>query len=343
MVPSSVSQVNRRNFLAVGGAIGVSAALPWVSSAQQARAADLLTGKVATAENAVEHLFATLSEAQRQKICFPWDHMDAKRGLLRTHVANNWQITEPEVQSDFYNSEQQALIRKVFEGMIRPDWHPRFDRQLSDDAGGWGHEQSVAIFGTPGTSRFEFVLTGRHMTIRCDGNSAEHVAFGGPIFYGHDPGTFNEPAGHPGNVFWHQAVAANRVFSMLDGSQRKLALVGKSPEEKRVPFQGMQGNFSGIAVKELSSDQKAEIQQVLDLLIEPYRQTDRDEAILCLKNQGGLDACHLAFYQDPDIGNDSVWDNWRLEGPSFVWYFRGAPHVHVWVNVGDDSSVPLNS
>ena len=63
----------------------------------------------------------------------------------------------------------------------------------------------------------------------------------------------------------------------------------------------------------------------------------------CLKAQGGLDACHLAFYAQNDIGNDGVWDIWRLEGPSFVWHYRGAPHVHVWVNVADDPSVKLNA
>ena len=52
-----------------------------------------------------------------------------------------------------------------------------------------------------------------------------------------------------------------------------------------------------------------------------------------LKANGGLDKCHLAFYRDGDIGKDEVWDNWRLEGPGFAWYFRGEPHVHVWVNV----------
>ena len=43
------------------------------------------------------------------------------------------------------------------------------------------------------------------------------------------------------------------------------------------------------------------------------------------------------------MGDDQVWDCWRLEGPSFVWYFRGTPHVHVWVNVADDPSVPTNT
>ena len=95
--------------------------------------------------------------------------------------------------------------------------------------------------------------------------------------------------------------------------------------------------------KDLSEDQKQEMQNVLTTLIEPYRQVDQEEVRACLKAQGGLDACHLAFYRDSDIGKDEVWDNWRLEGPAFVWYFRGSPHVHVWVNIADDPRVTLNA
>ncbi len=76
-------------------------------------------------------------------------------------------------------------------------------------------------------------MTGRHLTIRCDGNSTEHVAFGGPIFYGHaskgSPDSFNEEANHPGNVFWPQALKANQLFAMLDGKQRDVALVAEAP------------------------------------------------------------------------------------------------------------------
>ena len=71
--------------------------------------------------------------------------------------------------------------------------------------------------------------------------------------------------------------------------------------------------------------------------------TARFEVVRCLGVQGGLDQCHLAFYEEGDLGNDGVYDNWRLEGPSFVWYFRGRPHVHVWVNVADDPSPKLNA
>lgn len=47
----------------------------------------------------------------------------------------------------------------------------------------------------------------------------------------------------------------------------------------------------------------------------------------------GLDQVHMAFYKAEDIGNDGVWDIWQLEGPAMVWYFRGAPHVHVWAHI----------
>ena len=70
------------------------------------------------------------------------------------------------------------------------------------------------------------------MTLRCDGNSADHVAFGGPIFYGHAADGFNEKAGHPGNVFWPQAVVANQLYEMLDGKQRKMALVQNKPQRE---------------------------------------------------------------------------------------------------------------
>jgi hypothetical protein len=297
-------------------------------------------GTEKTPESLVKVLYDSLSSEQKQVVCFDWHHTDSERGLLRTRIANNWKITKPTILSEFYTSEQQSLVREIFHGMIHPDWHDRLDRQLRDDMGGFGIGQSLAIFGAPGSDQFEFVLTGRHTTLRCDGNTQEHVALGGPIFYGHAAGTDDEDADHPGNVFWEQAVAANQVYRMLDGRQRKLAEVSVSPDEDAVAFRA--SGYPGIPVSELSRDQKTELTKTLQKLVEPFRTSDRDEVQHCLAKQGGIDKLHLAFYTDDDIGEDRVWDNWRLEGPSFVWYFRGAPHVHVWVNIADDPSVPLN-
>jgi len=330
------SRLTRRRLLAAA-----AAAAPVLStrSPRAVRGAEAVT----SAETLAQTLHASLAPAQRAKVCFPWDYHHPKFGLLRTRVGNNWNATEPAVKSDFFSPDQQRLVREIFESLIEPEWHARFDKQLEDDTGGFGHDQSIALIGEPGSGTFQFLLTGRHMTLRCDGDSAGHVAFGGPIFYGHDAGGGDEERAHPGNVFWPQAVAANGVYAMLDGRQRALALVDGLPRENAIGFRGEQGGAAGIPVTELAPDQRAELERVLGILLEPYRTVDRDEARACLAKQGGLERCRLAFYKQGDTGADGVWDNWRLEGPAFVWHFRGAPHVHVWVNIADTPTVPTNA
>ena len=48
---------------------------------------------------------------------------------------------------------------------------------------------------------------------------------------------------------------------------------------------------------------------------------------------GGIDALHMAYYSNRDIGNDGVWDVWQVQSKNMIWYFRGAPHVHCWANI----------
>jgi hypothetical protein len=335
-MPTHRTVLSRRQLLA--GAAGIVAA-----RGPLAVAADAAAAPATTAESLAGVLHESLTSEQRAKVCFPWDYEDPKFGLLRTRVGNNWNATEPEVAGRFFTKDQQRLVREIFEQLIEPDWHARFDKQMEDDCGGFGHGHSIALIGEPGSGKFQFLLTGRHMTLRCDGDSAEHLAFGGPIFYGHDAGGFNEEKDHPGNVFWPQALAANRVYEMLDGKQRKLALVDDLPQENAVGFRCRRRVIPGIPVSELSADQREEMEKVLAILLEPYRTVDREEVRGCLERQGGLDECRLAFYPTGDIGKDGVWDNWRLEGPAFVWHFRGAPHVHVWVNVSDSSAMTINA
>lgn len=328
--------VSRRRFVQT---VSASVAVLAVGSPSVVQAAPESPQK---SESLVKVLYDSLTPAQKEEICFDWDYVD-DRGLLRMHVSNNWQITGIKLNSGFFTKDQQDLIEAIYWGLYNPDWKDRIKKQLQDDAGGYGKEQSIALFGQPGTGKFEFVMTGRHLTIRCDGDSVEHVAFGGPIFYGHAAQGFNEPADHPGNVFWHQALKANQLYTMLDGKQRERALLPKMPPEKDVHFRGAGAEFPGLPIRELSPDQKQFAQEILATLIEPYRTSDRDEVLRCLQTQGGLDACHIAFYQEGDIGEDKVWDVWRIEGPSFVWHYRGSPHVHVWVNVAERSDVKITT
>ncbi len=337
--------LDRRDFLR-STVVGIGAAAAGLSVPLFATPrADAAPTRKSAAETAVRALYESLTDKQKKEVCFEWDHKDATRGILRTHVSNNWQVTKPHIDSDFFTKKQFDLIRSVWEGVINPDWKAKFLKQLKDDTGGkeWGNQQSIAIFGTPNdTDKFQMVMTGRHMTLRADGDTAEHVAFGGPIFYGHAASGFTEKPGHPDNVFWPQALQANKVFKMLDDKQKEKALARARPAEAAVNFHGEKGMIPGIAVADLSDDQKKEMQKTLDILLVPFRKDDQDEVLDCLKKYGGLDKCRLTFYKEGQI-TEGEYDNWRLEGPAFVWYFRGTPHVHVWVNIADDSSLPLNS
>lgn len=141
------------------------------------------------------------------------------------------------------------------------------------------------------------MLTGRHVTRRCDGDSVAGAAFCGPIFYGHAAAGFNEKPDHPGNVYWYQAVRANEVFQMLDGRQRDLALLGDSREENgtdTVKLTGKKSGLPGISMAGLSRDQKEQVPKVMADVLAPFRKAGADEAMK-LVEAGGFDHLHMAF------------------------------------------------
>lgn len=283
------------------------------------------TGK---AETLVGALYRSLSAQQKQTIAFDFNHP------LQAKVDANWQITGARI-SEFFTRDQQSMIEEIFRGLHNPAYVDQVMRHIADDGGNLGN-YAVALFGQPGTGQFEFVLTGRHCTMRCDGDSVAGAAFGGPIFYGHDAGGGTEKPNHPDNVYWYQAKRANEVFNALDGKQRALALLGDPRREQAtqtVAFKARKQELAGLPVTELSRDQKELVQKVLADLLLPFRREDADEAMQYIKNRGGVDSLALSFYRNLDLGNDSVWDVWQLESPNMVWYFRGHPHVHVWANI----------
>ena len=321
------SDVTRRDFLKEVGTAAVAATvLPVFATPRQAVAT--ITAATVSPETDVKRLYDSLSAEQKQVICFPWSHE------LRTKYGANWAITKPNV-AEFFSKEQQETIGEIFRGVTSGDGYERFMKQMNEDYGGFG-KYHVAIFGEPGKDKFEWVMTGRHLTIRCDGNFDDGTAFGGPIVYGH--GTGDSKPGLPGNVFYYQTLKANEVFKSLDGKQREKALVDRAPAEDAVSLRGADAKFPGIAVSELSSDQKELVQKVMKELLAPYREEDVKEAVGCLTAGGGIDKIHMAFYQQGDIGDDEVWDIWRIEGPSFVWHFRGSPHVHAYINIASNKS-----
>ena len=109
---------------------------------------------------------------------------------------------------------------------------------------------SVAIFGEPGGDGFQWEMTGRHLTLRADGDRDDKVAFGGPLVYGHGESVPSQ------NLYHYQTKMANEVFQALNPEQRERALLTKAPRENAVQVQGEQGSFPGISFSEFSSDQR---------------------------------------------------------------------------------------
>jgi hypothetical protein len=309
------TELDRRRFLktaAAGLGAATAAALPRSSTEP---------------ETLVAALYRSLTPEQRTSVAFPFDHP------LRSKVDANWHVAPVRI-GQVFTPEQRAMVEEIFRGLHDPEFVDRVLQHVQEDAGGLGN-YSAGLFGTPGSGKFELVLTGRHCTARCDGDSVEGAAFGGPIFYGHAAHGFFEKPDHPGNVYWFQARRANEVFQALDPKQREQALIGDARAEKASATVELRqrGELTGLPVAEMSRDQRHLVEKVLGDLLLPFRKKDRTEAMRCIKAAGGVEALWMSFYKNLDVGGDGVWDVWQLESPAMVWYFRGNPHVHTWVNV----------
>jgi hypothetical protein len=322
---------SRREFLKSAATVAAVSALP-LSIPAVARAGEA----GASSETLVASFYKTLTPEQKKTVCFPFNDP------LRSKVDNNWMIIDKSI-AKLFTPDQQAMIREIFTAMHSPEYAPKVMAQVEHDNkedGGFAGGCAIALFGEPGSSaqsKFEFVLTGRHVTRRCDGNSVEGAAFGGPIFYGHAAEGFNEKPNHPGNAYWYQGLRANEAFKALDGKQRKLALREDARKEQGTKTVELAGKkpINGIPMTELSRDQKDLVRKVMADVLAPFRKEDSDEALKLIEADGGFDLLHMSFFSNMDIGNDGVWDVWQIEGPAMLWYFRGSPHVHTWVHIRD--------
>lgn len=318
--PDCDETLGRREFLwQAGAAAAAVGAANWLLKVPYVHAAPTPTS---AAETCVKQFYDSLSAAQKAEVCFPFEHP------LRHRISANWSVTKHTIGSSFYSPSQRDLIRQIIKHVTSEDGFQRIMRQTQDDAGGW-ESYTVAVFGEPGSGKFQWEMTGRHLTLRADGDSVDRAAFGGPIIYGH-----GEESKPENNLFYYQTRQVNEIFAALDANQRQKALVPRAPRENEVPIQGRKGQFPGLAASELTAEQKELLEKVIRTIMAPYRPEDVEEAMAVLKATGGVDQLHLAFYQQGDLENDGVWDIWRLEGPGFVWHFRGAPHVHAYVNIG---------
>ena len=315
IIQSKTSDMDRRKLLQVSAA---SFAMMGFS-----RCVHSAPTRASSAETVVAEFYRSLSDAQRQQICRPFEDQ------LRSRVNANWHVTKPNIGSDFYTKSQHAMLEKIVRQLASADGFERLQKQMDDDDGGLD-AYSVGVFGSPDDESFQWLLTGRHLTLRADGNTLAGRAFGGPIVYGH-----GEESSAADNLFYYQTKCVNEVFDSLNKDQVAIALGKKPPAETDVDLQGTSGKFAGIAAGDLSSDQQQLVREVLGKILAPYREEDSEEALAIIDAGGGLQALRFAFYGSEDLENDGIWDIWRIEGPNTVIHFRGAPHVHAYLHIGD--------
>jgi hypothetical protein len=232
---------------------------------------------------------------------------------------------------EHYTKAQQELLDKVLRAISSDeDGYQRITRNGTFDTSGSLQGCGALLFGDPAEGKYSWVFTGHHLTVRCDGNSEDGAAFGGPLYYGHSPNGYSEK-----NCFYYQTKSVLGLFDALSDEQRKQAVLGGTPgeQEPSVRFRPPGEAKPGLGFDALTKDQHKLIDRVMREILSPFRKEDADEVMDIVKANGGLDTIHLAFYKDGQMNDKQPWHFWRLEGPGFVWNYRVLPHVHTYVNV----------
>lgn len=282
------------------------------------------------AEDLIRELYGTFSPEQKSSLVFPWNH-PGKGGIPARLGAYNSPFGKSRI-GDVYTKDQQELIKRTLQSILSGDEsYDRISRKGEWDSSGSFEGCGATIFGDPtGDKEFAWLFTGHHLTLRCDGNSMPGAAFGGPIYYGHSAGGYTDK-----NVFYYQTEQIQAVYEALDPSQRKQAISGRNPGGLAgVKLPNTDSERQGIAYRDLNAEQKKLVENVMRVLLDPFRSEDADEAMEVVKAGGGMDEIHLAFCKDQKSADDRVrWHSWRLEGPGFIWNFRVLPHVHCFVNI----------
>jgi hypothetical protein len=206
----------------------------------------------------------------------------------------------------------------------------------------WTGVQSmrVLICGDPTSPPYQIILTGAHLNLRLGGKNREGVAFGGPQVYGDQRGDGRR--GLPGNLYREQFMIGHQILRTLDEGRRKLAVLGEAPIQTQIEVQGKHGSYPGIPVTELSSKGKTLARELVDHILSSYSPDDVTYARECLVANGGVDAMSLSYYHHGEDGDIPEGQVFRLEGPAAVFYFRGYPHVHAFLNVAMDGDAPLS-
>jgi hypothetical protein len=323
VVPST-----RREFIRTA-ALG-TAAVAGLTPLQRATAAR--AEKQAQAEAMIFELYKSLTAEQKKKVVRAWDHgVTNGKGTPSRLKTGNGAVDKLMIGTE-YTKVQVELLDKIFRSICNGEQgYKALSRNNKFDNSGDFESISAIIHGEAAEGKkFSLVFTGHHITVRCDGNSEEATAFGGPLYYGHSPSGFATT-----NVFYAQTKTADELFKALGAAEKKAAVMPGAWKDEHggVKVPGKAAKVPGLPFADMSKDLKALTEKVMKELVAPYRKEDGDEVLELIKANGGMEKVALAFYQEGKTNEKEQWTYFRLEGPGFVWSYRALPHVHTFVNV----------
>jgi hypothetical protein len=322
--------MNRRTVLKIGAGLSVLAGTGFYGGYRL-----LPPGRSRVLESVdalARRLYTSLSAEQRAETCVDYDHP-----LRQYHNRGVWGGGRSVVFG--FDRAQRKILTDLLHAGLSEEGRGRIPGEYFTRWTGV-HSMRVLICGDPTSPPYQVILTGAHVNLRVGGKSREGAAFGGPQVYGDQRGDYR--AGLPGNLYRDQFLIGQRLLRSLDSGMKKHALLEEAPVQTQIELQGKHGSFHGIPVAEFPAENKRLAHDLVERIISTYPAEDVAFARECLVANGGIDGLHLSYYQHGEGGDIPEAQVFRLEGPGAVFYFRGFPHVHAFINVAMDGDAPLS-
>jgi hypothetical protein len=321
--------IARRDFIRVVSASAAAAAVTGLTPLQKARAAR--AAKQREAEALVFELYQSMDGDQKKKLVLPWDHKNGASGIPARLMTANAPVGKSVIGLE-YTRKQAEILSRIFHCIANGErGYKQLSRNGKFDNTGDFESAGALIYGEPEEGKkFSLVFVSHHLTVRCDGDSEDKTAFGGPLYYGHSPSGYATT-----NVFFDQTKIVTELHDALSPEQKKVAVKSGTwkDEHGTMKTPGKDAKTPGIGLGELTKDTKGLVEKVMKELVSPYRKEDGDEVMEIIKANGGMEKISLAFYQEGKNSAKEPWTYWRLEGPGFVWSFRALPHIHTFVYI----------
>jgi hypothetical protein len=322
--------MNRRTAIKLGASLGVLAGTGFFSGYRL-----LPPGRsrlLEPVDTLARRLYLSLDAEQRAATCVEYDHP-----LRQYHNRGVWGGGSSVFAG--FNRYQRRTITDLLYAGLSEEGRNRIPEEYFTRWPGV-HSMRFLMCGDPTAPPYQIVLTGAHLNLRLGGKNREGVAFGGPQVYGDQRG--NNRAGLPGNLYRDQFLIAQRLLQSLDTGRKKYAVLEEAPVQTQIELQGRHASFSGIPLEELAPEGKALARELVDRIFSTYSPDDVAYARECLEANGGIDSLFLSYYQHGEDGDIPEGQVFRLEGPAAIFYFRGYPHVHAFLNVAMDGDAPLS-